>query len=134
MTNSQLPEDYSYTVEHEWVQIPPGAPVPATPVRVGITAFAVEALGDIVFVSLPEVGDTVTAGEPCGEVESTKAVSDIYAPVTGHVTAVNTAAVADPAVIGTDPYGSGWLFEVEATGADNLLSAAEYSAHTAESD
>ena len=81
---------------------------------IGITAVAADALGDIVYVELPEVGATVTAGETCGEVESTKSVSDLYAPVTGEVTEINQAVVDDPALINTDPYGAGWLFKVAA--------------------
>ena len=101
------PEDLRYTTEHEWVR---GG---AQSVRVGITDYAQEALGDIVFVTLPEVGDEVTAGQPCGEVESTKSVSDVYAPVTGLVVARNTALDAAPELLNADPYGEGWLIEIE---------------------
>lgn len=127
MTNQTIPADRSYTEEHEWVLIAPGAELPDTPVRVGITSVAAAALGDLVYLDLPEVGSTITAGETCGEVESTKTVSELYPPVSGTVTAVNTAAVDDPALVTADPYGEGWLFEVQATAAGNLLTAAEYT-------
>lgn len=125
MTN---PADLKYTVEHEWLRQPGES---AGSVRVGITDYAQDALGDIVYVSLPEVGGTVTAGESCGELESTKSVSDVYAPVTGEVVAVNEALDATPELVNTDPYGAGWLFEVvPADGADldSLLDAAAYEA------
>jgi len=103
------PEDLKYTVEHEWVRTPgehEGS------VRIGITEFAQDALGDIVYVSLPEIGDSVEAGSTCGELESTKSVSDVYAPVTGEVVARNGALDATPELVNVDPYGGGWLFEV----------------------
>ncbi|MGW9412897.1 glycine cleavage system protein GcvH [Arthrobacter cupressi] len=112
-----------YSEEHEWVAREDG-----NVVSVGISAVATDALGDIVYVDLPEVGSTVTAGETCGEVESTKSVSDLYSPVTGEVTELNTTAVDDPAVINSDPYGSGWLFKVAAVSDGPLLSAEEYAA------
>ena len=99
--------------------------------RVGITHYAQDALGDIVYVSLPEVGDTVTGGETCGELESTKSVSDVYAPVTGEVVARNDGLDATPELVNSDPYGAGWLFEVapaEAGAADGLMDAAAYQA------
>lgn len=120
------PEDLKYTVEHEWVRSPGEA---AGSVRVGITNFAQDALGDIVDVSLPEVGETVTAGSACGELESTKSVSDIYAPVTGEVVARNEALDATPELVNNDPYGGGWLFEVvpgDAGALDGLMDAATY--------
>ncbi|MQA96535.1 MAG: glycine cleavage system protein GcvH [Streptosporangiales bacterium] len=117
-----VPAELGYTKEHEWVAVTEGL------ATVGITAHAAEALGDVVFVDPPEVGATVTAGEACGEIESTKSVSDIYAPVSGEVTEVNTAAVHDPSLIGTDPYGAGWLFKVRVDGEPaGLLSAEEYA-------
>ncbi|NMO03826.1 glycine cleavage system protein GcvH [Gordonia sp. TBRC 11910] len=123
-----LPTDRSYTDEHEWVLVYPGAPLPTDePVRIGITALAADNLGDLVFVELPDIGSTVTAGETCGEVESTKTVSELYSPVTGTVTIVNTAAVDDPSIITSDPYEGGWLFAVLATDAGQLLTAAEYA-------
>ncbi|WP_295657300.1 glycine cleavage system protein GcvH [uncultured Nocardioides sp.] len=120
------PEDLKYTAEHEWVRSPgdhDGA------VRVGITQFAQEALGDIVYVSLPEVGESVTAGDTCGELESTKSVSDIYAPVSGQVVARNETLDATPELVNNDPYAAGWLFEVvpdDAGAVDGLLDAAAY--------
>jgi glycine cleavage system H protein len=124
---SATPEDLKYTAEHEWVR---GAgPV----VRVGITDFAQNSLGDIVFVTLPEAGAQIEAGAPCGELESTKSVSDLYAPVAGTVTEVNGELDASPELVNSDPYGEGWIFEVElAAGAsvDGLLDAAAYRAQT----
>ena len=120
------PEDLSYTAEHEWV-----SGDGAGPVRVGITHFAQDALGDIVYVSLPEIGDSVEAGNPCGELESTKSVSDVYAPVSGEVVARNEALDATPELVNNDPYGGGWLFEVvpsDPSQLDGLLDAAAYQA------
>lgn len=122
------PQDLKYTVEHEWVREPGES---AGSVRVGITDYAQDALGDIVYVSLPEVGSTVTAGAACGELESTKSVSDIYAPVAGEVVAVNEALDTTPELVNSDPYGEGWLFEVVASDAgelSGLLDAGSYEA------
>jgi glycine cleavage system H protein len=119
-----IPDDLRYTEQHEWV-----TPVKDGPVRVGITHFAQDALGDIVYVQLPELGETVTAGAAVGELESTKSVSDVYAPVTGKVVARNDALDATPELVNTDPYGDGWLFEVAVEDADatvELLDAAAY--------
>jgi glycine cleavage system H protein len=127
MPDNAIPDDRSYTEEHEWVLIAPGAALPDAAVRVGITSVAAAALGDVVFLDLPDVGSTIVAGESCGEVESTKTVSELYPPVSGTVTAVNTAAVDDPSLVTADPYGSGWLIEVQPTAAGNLLTAAEYA-------
>lgn len=120
------PEELKYTAEHEWVRAGD-----AESVRVGITDFAQEALGDIVFVQLPEVGAQITAGEPCGELESTKSVSDLYAPLTGTVTAVNGALDGAPELVNGDPYGEGWIFDVspdEPADVEALLDAKEYEA------
>jgi glycine cleavage system H protein len=117
------PEDLKYTEEHEWLA------GKAETVRVGITDYAQQQLGDVVFVELPEVGRAVEAGDPVGEVESTKSVSEIFAPVSGEVTAVNTALDENPELINSDPYGEGWILEltVADTGAvDALLDAAAY--------
>jgi glycine cleavage system H protein len=103
------PEDLKYTAEHEWVRVPGET---EGSVRVGITHFAQDALGDIVYVSLPEVGETVEAGSPCGELESTKSVSDIFAPLAGEVVARNETLDATPELVNNDPYGGGWLFEL----------------------
>ncbi len=123
-----FPEDLKYTAEHEWVR-DPGDQEGA--VRVGITDYAQQALGDIVYVDLPEVGGTIEAASPCGELESTKSVSDIYAPVSGRVVAVNDGLEATPELVNSDPYGDGWLFEVvpdddQAVG--ELLDADAYTA------
>lgn len=104
---SELPDDLRYSTEHEWVR------VDGSVARVGVTDFATSEMGDIVYVSLPTVGSSVAAGDACGELESTKSVSDIFAPVSGVVTSVNDAATDDPESIGDDPYGEGWLFDVE---------------------
>jgi glycine cleavage system H protein len=122
------PDDLKYTAEHEWVR--EAADGDAAVLRVGITAYAQEALGDIVFVTLPAVGAELTPGQPIGEVESTKSVSDIYAPVAGTVTATNEALDATPELVNSDPYGEGWMFEVrpaEGAGTDGLLDAAAYA-------
>ena len=121
-----IPENLKYTRSHEWVEfLPDGA------ARVGLTDHAQDALGDLVFVNLPEAGDAVTAGEALGDVESVKAVSDIFCPVTGTVRAANEALLDAPEAINADPYGA-WLVEVEAiTGQEELLNAAAYEAHCA---
>ncbi|MGH3735708.1 MAG: glycine cleavage system protein GcvH [Micromonosporaceae bacterium] len=123
-----IPEELRYTAEHEWVRTGDGAAV-----RIGITDYAQDALGDIVYVDLPEVGDAVTAGERFGEVESTKSVSDIYAPLDGTVTAVNDKLSKKPELLNTDPYGKGWLVEIEpadAAALGGLLDATAYTALT----
>jgi glycine cleavage system H protein len=120
------PDDLKYTAEHEWVRSPGEA---EGSVRIGITHFAQDALGDIVYVSLPEVGDTVSAGAACGELESTKSVSDIFAPVSGEVVARNDSLDATPELVNSDPYGEGWLIEVkpaEPAEVDGLMDAAAY--------
>lgn len=109
-----------YSAEHEWLD-------DSSPAKIGITQVAADALGDVVYVDLPEVGDAVTAGETCGEVESTKSVSDLYSPVTGTIVAVNQDAIDNPAILNEDPYGAGWLFTVEVTEEGPLLTAAEYA-------
>ncbi|MGO4455577.1 glycine cleavage system protein GcvH [Arthrobacter sp. RAF14] len=122
---SNIPAELSYTAEHEWVASTEQDGV----VRVGITDFAQDALGDVVYAQVPEAGTSVTANDVVGEVESTKSVSDIYAPVTGEIVARNEALDSDPALINSDPYGAGWLFEVRLAGADELsglLSAEAY--------
>ena len=120
------PDDLKYTAEHEWVRVPGES---EGSVRVGITHFAQDALGDIVYVSLPEVGDSVEAGSACGELESTKSVSDIFAPVSGEVVARNDALDATPELVNNDPYGGGWLFELspgDAGAVEALMDAATY--------
>ncbi|MGH8963413.1 MAG: glycine cleavage system protein GcvH [Jatrophihabitantaceae bacterium] len=124
---ADVPDDLKYTAEHEWVRAVDGS----TAVRIGITDFAQEALGDVVYVSLPEVGAQLAAGAAFGEVESTKSVSDLYAPVAGSVTARNEALDATPELVNSDPYGDGWILEIEPgdrSDLDGLLDAAAYGA------
>jgi glycine cleavage system H protein len=120
------PEDLKYTAEHEWVRAGDSGVM-----RIGITDYAQEQLGDIVYVHLPEVGEAVEAGTAVGELESTKSVSDLFAPVSGTVAARNEALDANPELCNTDPYGEGWILEIEATdasAADGLMSAGDYEA------
>lgn len=120
------PEDLKYTSEHEWVRDP--GETPGT-VRVGITDYAQDQLGDIVYIQLPEVGEDVAAGQPCGELESTKSVSDLYAPITGTVARVNEELSSNPELVNSDPYGAGWLIDItpaDMDAAGGLLSAADY--------
>jgi glycine cleavage system H protein len=120
-----VPDDLRFTAEHEWVRrLDDGSRV-----RVGITDFAQDALGDVVFVDLPDVGDTVSSGDSVGELESTKSVSDMYAPVAGTVAAVNDALADNPALVNDDPYGDGWLLDVDVddlSALDELMDAAAY--------
>lgn len=115
MTDSKVPEDLRYTAEHEWIE-----KIGPTTVRVGITDFAQDALGDVVFVQLPDSGAEVAVGESFAEVESTKSVSDIFGPLTGTVSAVNDALDASPELVNSDPYGEGWLVEIEAADESTL--------------
>jgi glycine cleavage system H protein len=120
------PDDLKYTSEHEWVRSPGEVD---SSVRIGITDYAQEALGDIVYVSLPEVGDEVESGSAVGELESTKSVSDIYAPLTGKVVARNEALDGTPELVNSDPYGEGWLLEIvpsDGSAVDDLMDAAAY--------
>jgi glycine cleavage system H protein len=122
------PDDLRYTAEHEWLRSPGDA---EGSVRVGITHFAQEQLGDIVYVQLPEVGDEVIAGAPCGELESTKSVSDLFAPVTGQVVARNDELDTAPEQVNADPYGAGWMIEIvpaDPSELDGLLAADDYRA------
>ncbi|GAA4417643.1 glycine cleavage system protein GcvH [Actinokineospora soli] len=121
------PQNLAYTEEHEWVD----AADPSAAV-VGITAYAAAALGDVVYVQLPSVGDTLTAGEPCGEIESTKSVSELYAPADGTVVEINEAVVDTPELVNTDPFGDGWLFKFQVSGALELLDADAYTELTKE--
>lgn len=126
MSDLEYPADLRYTSDHEWVRAGDDGVV-----RVGITAFAQDALGDVVYVSLPTVGDTLAAGDACGEVESTKSVSDIYAPLAGEITGVNDALDDTPELVNSDPYGAGWMFEVrpqDASEFDGLMDAEAYTA------
>jgi glycine cleavage system H protein len=123
-----IPADLRYTPEHEWVS------VEGAVASVGITEYAAQQLGDVVYVSLPALGAAVVAGEPCGEVESVKSVSDLYSPVDGEVTEINTELEDDPSLVNAEPYVSGWMFRVQLAADANgdaalppdLLSAAEY--------
>lgn len=123
---SSVPADLLYSTEHEWVG---GDTEPGSVVTIGITEHAADALGDVVYVELPSVGDPVTAGEVCGELESSKAVSELYSPVTGTVTAVNEALRHGPGAINTEPYDAGWIFKVEVGEEADLLDAEAYSEH-----
>jgi glycine cleavage system H protein len=124
---SNIPDGLFYTKEHEWVK-----EINASTFRMGITDFAQSALGDIVYVQLPKVGDSVVADKVCGEVESTKSVSEIFAPVTGKIVAINGELGVAPESINADPYGAGWLAEIEVESAPaGLLSADEYRQITA---
>lgn len=123
---SSTPEELKYTVEHEWISIE------GSSYTMGITDYAQAALGDIVYVQLPKIGENVQAGTVCGEVESTKSVSELFAPVSGIITSINDALSSTPESINSDPYGAGWLVKIEVTAApSNLLSAGEYAALTA---
>lgn len=120
------PQSLRYSKEHEWV-----SPADGGVATVGVTAFAADALGDVVYVQLPDAGATVAAGDTCGELESTKSVSDLYSPVSGEVVEVNQAVVDDPALVNSSPFEDGWLFRVRLDGEpEGLLSADEYTAHT----
>ena len=122
----QYPEDLKYAESHEWAKLEDDDKV-----RMGISDFAQDALGDVVYVELPELGSSVTAGEPCSEVESTKSVSDVNAPVSGKIIAVNEALDTNPELVNTDPYGEGWFAIIEATHPsqlDILLTAQGYEA------
>jgi glycine cleavage system H protein len=121
---AENPKNLRYTKEHEWARRDGGGVV------VGVTAHAQEALGDVVYVELPKVGETVTAGSPFGVVESTKAVSELFAPISGKVTKINSALADEPATINTDPYGAGWIIELEPSDPaqlDGLLDAEGYN-------
>jgi glycine cleavage system H protein len=122
---SDVPDELRYTAEHEWVRAGDG-----TTVRVGVTDYAQQALGDVVYVSLPEVGAQVSAGTAIGEIESTKSVSDLYAPLSGTVVARNDELDSSPELINSDPYGAGWIVEIDvgdAADRSSLLDAAAYS-------
>ncbi len=121
----ELPDDLRFSNDHEWVRVDN-----ANVARIGVTAYATSELGDIVYVSLPTVGSSVVAGDACGELESTKSVSEIFAPVSGVVTSVNDLAIEQPESIGADPYGDGWLFDVELSDVaelDELLDSDAYA-------
>ena len=129
MSNVSLPADYLYSSDHEWIDN--DAAEPGDTVRVGITHVAADQLGEIVYGDLPDVGTEVEAGEAFGEVESTKSVSDIFAPVSGEVVSINEDLGDDAGVINSDPYGDGWLYEVRISDLGELL---DQSAYAAEND
>lgn len=125
---SLIPPDLQYTKEHEWV----AATTSENVYRIGITDFAQEALGDIVYIQLPKIGQDVVAGNVCGEIESTKSVSEIYSPLTGKISAINSALDSAPEGINSDPYGIGWIAEIEVAGEiPQLLSSGDYANLTA---
>jgi glycine cleavage system H protein len=120
------PDDLKYTTQHEWIRLD------GDRAKLGITSYAQDALGDIVFVQLPDVGDRLEAGQAFGEVESTKSVSDVYTPLSGEVAAKNEALESTPELVNTDPYGEGWLVELsvgDASALDGLMDAEAYSQH-----
>ena len=126
MRELEYPQDLRYTAEHEWVRVGSDGVV-----RVGITSFAQDALGDVVYVSLPAVGDSVAASDSCGEVESTKSVSDLYAPLSGEIVAVNEALDSAPELVNTDPYGQGWMYDVKLTDGGSAASLLDLEAYSA---
>ena len=127
---SNVPAELSYTSEHEWVS----ALTAEGTVRVGITDHAQDALGDVVYVDLPSVGDSVVAEDSFGEIESTKSVSDLFAPIAGEIVAVNEGLEDDPALVNSDPYGEGWIVEIRPENADDLANLLYAEAYKAELD
>lgn len=127
---SNVPAELSYTSEHEWVS----ALTAEGTVRVGITDHAQDALGDVVYVDLPSVGDSVAAEESFGEIESTKSVSDLFAPISGEIVAVNETLEDDPAQVNSNPYGEGWIVEIRPENADDLANLLDAEAYKAELD
>ena len=127
MSDLDYPANLRYTAEHEWVATEADGVV-----RIGITAYAQDALGDVVYVSLPAVGDTLEPGAACGEVESTKSVSDIYAPLAGEVVEVNAALDSSPELVNTDPYGQGWMYAVKLADAGALEGLLDVEAYRAQ--
>ena len=127
---SNVPAELSYTSEHEWVS----ALTAEGTVRVGITDHAQDALGDVVYVDLPSGGDSVAAEDSFGEIESTKSVSDLFAPIAGEIVAVNEALEDDPALVNSDPYGEGWIIEIRPENADDLANLLDAEAYKAELD
>jgi glycine cleavage system H protein len=120
------PQELKYTEEHEWLRVEGDNAV------VGITAYAAEKLGDVVYVDLPKVGASIKAGTVVGEIESTKSVGELFAPADGTVTAVNDAVVASPELVNSDPFGDGWLIKIEVSDLPELLTADQYTALTGE--
>ena len=128
MSDLNYPDELRYTSDHEWVK------QDGDVARIGITSFAQNALGDVVFVNLPTVGDTLAEGDPCGEVESTKSVSDIFSPLAGEVTAVNADLESEPELINTDPYGRGWMYEMRVSDAAAFASLMDAAAYQSQLD
>lgn len=118
---SKVQTGLRYSEEHEWLD------TTSTPAKIGVSQVAADALGDVVYLDLPEAGGAVTAGQTCGEIESTKSVSDLYSPVSGTVVEVNQEAIDNPALVNEDPYGAGWLFTVEVSEEGPLMTAEEYA-------
>lgn len=127
---SNVPAELSYTSEHEWVS----ALTAEGTVRVGITDHAQDALGDVVYIDLPSVGDSVASEDSFGEIESTKSVSDLFAPIAGEIVAVNEGLEDDPALVNSDPYGEGWIVEIRPENADDLANLLDAEAYKAELD
>jgi glycine cleavage system H protein len=117
---SKVQTGLRYSEEHEWLDT-------ASPAKIGVSQVAADALGDVVYLDLPEAGSAVSAGQTCGEIESTKSVSDLYSPVSGTVVEVNQEAIDNPALVNEDPYGAGWLFTVEVSDEGPLMTAEEYA-------
>ncbi|QYM75667.1 glycine cleavage system protein GcvH [Leucobacter luti] len=118
---SKVQTGLQYSAEHEWI-------TDESPATVGVSQVAADALGEVVYVDLPKVGATLTAGAECGEIESTKSVSELYSPVSGEVVEINQAVIDDPSLVNSDPYGAAWLFKVAVTEFGPLLSAEQYAA------
>lgn len=129
MSDLEYPADLKYTADHEWVK-----DLGSSRARVGITAFAQDALGDVVYVTLPQVGDRVETGGACGEIESTKSVSDILSPLEGEVVAINDQLEESPDLVNSDPYGEGWMFEIQVEGDDALGDLLDADAYQAQLD
>lgn len=125
MSDLEYPQELRYTAEHEWVRTGNDDVV-----RVGITSYAQDALGDVVYVDLPSVGDEVTAGDTCGEIESTKSVSDLFSPLTGEVVAINENLESASEMVNSDPYGEGWMFEMRVSDPSQLESLMDADAYT----
>ncbi len=125
----EIPDHLQYTSDHEWVLTGVGSSEGALTVRMGLTAYASDALGDVVFVDLPQMGASVVASESLGEVESTKSVSDVYAPIGGTVSSVNAALASNPGLINSEPYGEGWLIEIEVGDASQLQGLLDATAY-----
>lgn len=124
MSDLEYPQELRYTAEHEWVRTGNDDVV-----RVGITSYAQDALGDVVYVDLPPVGDEVSAGDTCGEIESTKSVSDLFSPLTGEVVAVNESLESASEMVNSDPYGEGWMFEMKVADPGQLESLMDADAY-----